>query len=104
MKKTKLFLASALMLTVFSVSATRSTETIKSSAEEKWTECKSCGVSDAQIASYVRALGHTVYSVVDIPGTCNSTANIENCQSMVVYVQAGIIIGHSDAAGICGGL
>ena len=62
-----------------------------------------CGVSNADIASYLQNCSHhhTVYSVWDIPGTCNSNASIENCKIATVYVSDGIIIYHVDASGIC---
>ena len=63
-----------------------------------------CGVSNAQIISYLQTCSHhhTACCVVDIPGTCNSKANIENCGTATVFVQDGIIVGHNDVGGICG--
>lgn len=63
-----------------------------------------CGVSNAEIQRYLETCSHhhTVYSVWDVPGTCNSKANIENCQIATVYVSGGFIITHLDApTGIC---
>jgi len=64
-----------------------------------------CGVSSTQIIDYLKGAPHYhsyACCVVDIPGTCNSTATIENCGTATVYVQNGIIIGHLDHGGICG--
>ena len=63
-----------------------------------------CGVSNAQIISYLQCCPHhhSACCVVDIPGTCNSTASIENCGTATVFVQDGIIVGHTDNGGYCG--
>lgn len=63
-----------------------------------------CGVSNAQIISYLDNCPHhhSACCVVDIPGTCNSTANIENCGTATVYVIDGSIVGHLDSPGNCG--
>lgn len=86
MKTTKLFLTAALVVAVAGMGASRSKKV-------------QCGVSNAQIASYLVNCSHhhTVYSVSDVPGTCNSTAAIENCGTAHVSVSDGIIIGHSDS-------
>ena len=62
-----------------------------------------CGVTNAQITSYLQNCSHhhTVSYVQDILGTCNSQAGIENCGTATVYVQDGMIIGHTDNSGIC---
>jgi hypothetical protein len=66
---------------------------------------KQCGITNAQITTYLQNCSHhhTVTYVQDIPGTCNSKAGIENCGTATVYVSDGIIVGHSDEAGYCGG-
>lgn len=100
MKTNKILLTSFIMMAVLSVSATRITE----STSPESTELKQCGVTNAQISTYLSRTHphhHTVYSVWDIPGTCNSNASIENCGTATVYVENGIIIGHQDANGIC---
>lgn len=57
-----------------------------------------CGVTNAQITSYLQNCSHhhTVYSVSDIRGTCNSSAAIEFGGTAVVYVDNGIVVGHMD--------
>ena len=87
----KLFLTTAVALAVFSMGEASSKKV-------------QCGVSNAQIKSYLETGSHhhTVYSVSDVPGTCNSKANIENCGTSTVFVFNGIIVGHSDSGGICG--
>ena len=67
-------------------------------------ECKQCGVTSAQVIEYLQNCSHhhTVSWVSDIPGTCNSSAGIENCGTATVYVSGGSIIGHQDQAGYCG--
>jgi hypothetical protein len=66
---------------------------------------KQCGITNAQITTYLQNCSHhhTVRYVQDIPGSCNSTAGIENCGVATVIVSDGIIAGHSDANGYCGG-
>src|ERR1051325_3421461 len=68
-------------------------------------ECLQCGVTNAQIQTYLETCSHhhTVYWIQDIPGTCNSRAGIENCDNATVYVSGGAIIGHTDAGLSCGG-
>ena len=89
MKTKKLFLASALLMGMFAVSATSATKV-------------QCGVTNAQITSYLQTCSHhhTVYSVSDIPGSCNSSANIDGGRTATVFVANGIVIGHSDSSGI----
>jgi len=91
----KLFLATALALGLFAISAT---PLAKSKVQ--------CGVSNAQIIAYLQGAPHYhpyVCCVTEIPGTCNSKATIENCGTATVFVQDGIVVGHSDANGICSG-
>jgi|ERR1041385_2343772 hypothetical protein len=98
MKTKKMFLAAAL-LGLFAVSATNPASTIKAVNLNNPEECKQCGVSNATITEYLVNCSHhhTVYSVSDIPGTCNSSAMIESCQMSTVYVTNGVIIGHADS-------
>ena len=100
MKTIKFLLTSLIMMAVLTVGATRITE----STSPESTEVKQCGVTNAQITTYLRTCSHhhTVYWVQDIPGTCNSLAGIEGCSTATVYVESGIIIGHSDNQGVCG--
>jgi hypothetical protein len=95
MKPTKLLLASAILLAVFCVSATSST----TSASD---EMLQCGVTNAQITTYLQECSHhhTVYWVQDIVGTCNSKAGIENVGTATVYVSNGIVISHTDSGSI----
>lgn len=96
MKTKQLFLSSAILLAVFCLSAT----SVSVSAKEK---TKQCGVTNTQIQRYLEGCSHhhTVYWVSDISGTCNSLAGIENCGTATVFVSEGIIVGHSDANGVC---
>jgi len=92
MKTKKVFLASALALGMCAISASPVAKV-------------QCGVSNAAIIAYLKGAPHYhpyACCVVDIPGTCNSTATIENCGTATVYVQDGIIIGHLDNNGNCG--
>jgi len=99
MKTIKILLTSIVMMAVLTVSATRITE----STSPESTEVKQCGVSNAQISTYLRTCSHlhVVYWVQDIPGTCNSKAGIEGCSTATVYVVEGQIVGHADANGYC---
>ena len=99
MKTTKLLLTSCIMMAVMSVSATR---TIDASSPES-TVVKQCGVTNAQIASYLRNCSHhhVPGAITDIPGTCNSSVAIENCKTATVFVSEGIIITHSDVGISC---
>ena len=93
MKTTKIFTAAALLVfAAMSMGAVPAKE-----------ETKQCGVTNAQIQRYLETCSHhhTVYSVWDVPGTCNSKATIENCKTATVFVSEGEIIGHMDANGIC---
>ena len=102
MKIQKLFLATTLLLSVFAISAKGPSETMKPKAKETI----QCGVSSAAIIEYLKTCSHhhtSACCVVDIPGGCNSTATIENCGTATVFVSNGIIVGHSDSNGICGG-
>jgi len=87
MKTSKLFLSAALALGIFAISATP----VKESKVQ-------CGVSNAQIISYLEngPHHHTVYSVSDIRGTCNSSATIEEGFISTVYVVDGIVVAHTD--------
>ena len=88
MKTKKLLSAAAIILAAFSMGAKR----------------VQCGVSNAQIISYLVNCSHhhtSACCVVDIPGTCNSKASIENCGTATVYVVDGAIIGHLDSNGNC---
>ena len=80
---------------VLALGATRTTE----STSPESTEVKQCGVSNSQISEYLRTCSHhhTVYWVQDIPGTCNSKAGVNGCQEATVYVENGVIMGHTDA-------
>jgi len=98
MKTQKLFLSLAVVLSFLTVSATNPHNASTTKVEE---ECLQCGVTNAQITEYLVSKGHTVYSVWDIPGTCNSGANIENCMTATVYVSGGRIIGYSTSSGFC---
>lgn len=94
MKTKKVFSATALVLGLFAISATP----VKEAKVQ-------CGVSNAQIIAYLQGAPHYhpyACCVVDIPGTCNSKATIENCGTATVFVVDGIIIGHTDAGGYCG--
>ena len=82
----KLILTSAVVLAVFSMGGASSKKV-------------QCGVSNAQIISYLVNCNHhhtSACCVTDIPGTCNSKANIEMCGVATVYVSDGIIVGHAD--------
>lgn len=74
-----------------------------SELKSKDTKTKQCGVSDAQIISYLQnhPHNHTVYTVRDITGTCNSLARVENCVDATVYVDGGTITGHLDNNANC---
>ena len=84
-KMKKLILSSVAMLAVLTMGA--SSKKVQ------------CGVTNAQITTYLQECSHhhTVYSVWDVIGTCNSKASIENCKTSTIYVSEGIIIGHSDS-------
>lgn len=99
MKTNKILLTSFIMMAVLSVSATHTTE----STNPNSTEIMQCGVTNQQITDYLvnGPHHHTVYSVWDVRGTCNSKASIENCGTATVFVENGMIVGHQDAAGIC---
>jgi len=99
MKTIKILLTSIVMMAVLTVSATRITE----STSPESTEVKQCGVSNAQISTYLRTCSHqhVVYWVQDIPGTCNSKAGIEGCSTATVFVSEGTIVGHADNSGYC---
>jgi len=113
MKTTKLFFAAAILLGMFAISATaplnpptggkpeNPSAVIPPSGDEGALQC---GVSNAEIQRYLETCSHhhTVYSVWDIPGTCNSNASIESCQIATVYVSGGRILGHvHSSGGIC---
>ena len=102
MKTTKLFLASAIMFAVLSFNATGATEPVKANALEK---VKACAVTAEDVKAYLQngPHHHGVNWVVPIPGTANWSAGIENCGTATVYTSNGIITGHSDQSGICGG-
>ena len=97
MKTKKILLGSMALLAFLVISAAKP---VASSNEE----CKQCGVSNSQIIEYLKNCSHhhsSACCVVDIPGTCNSTASIENCGTATVFVTGGSIIGHSDSQGFC---
>lgn len=100
MKTIKILLTSIVMMAVLTVSATRTTE----STNPNSTEMTQCGVTNAQITDYLINCSHhhTVYSVWDVRGTCNSKASIENCGTATVFVESGMIVGHQDQTGVCG--
>src|ERR1035437_5992648 len=97
MKKTKLFLASALLLGAFAISATPATETTKP-VTEKLTALNSCGVGAGDVVIYLQNCSHhhTVYTCTQILGTCSFTANVENGIVSTVSTSGGSIIGHVD--------
>ena len=100
MKKIKLMLTSfTLMMTVITVGATHTAE----STSPESTVVKQCGVTNAQIASYLRNCSHhhVPGAITDIPGTCNSSVAIENCLTSIVYVADGYVIGHADSGISC---
>ncbi|HKZ66464.1 MAG TPA: hypothetical protein VJ111_08925 [Chitinophagaceae bacterium] len=113
MKTKKFFTAAVLALGLFALSATaplnpptggkpeNPSAVIPPSGDEGALQC---GVSNEQITAYLQGAPHyhTVYSVWDIPGTCNSNASIESCQIATVYVSGGRILGHvHSSGGIC---
>ena len=106
MKTTKFLLVAATMFAVMTLNATRVTEPVKSEAWAKYNAVNSCGITAAQVTSYLENCSHhhSVSYVTPIEGTYNFTAGIENCGTATVYVTAdGIITGHADQTGICGG-
>ncbi|MBI3500776.1 MAG: hypothetical protein HY063_03195 [Bacteroidetes bacterium] len=95
-----------LALGLFAISAGKAVKPVtKKVSAGNASELKQCGVSNAQITSYLQNCSHhhSVFWVSDIPGTCNSNAGIENCGTATVYVTDGVIVGHVDANGICPG-
>jgi|ERR1051325_403402 hypothetical protein len=93
--QTKKFLTvPAIALSLFGLSATNPSAPEKALTEE----CKQCGVTNTQVSDYLRNCSHhhTVFYVQDIPGSCNSSAGIENCGTATVFVSGGAIIGHAD--------
>jgi hypothetical protein len=97
MKTIKILLTSLIMMVALSMGATRPTEPTPAETAE----LKQCGVTNQQICTYVRNLGHTVYWIQDIPGCCSSNVGVENCTVVTVYVSGGSIVGHADSGGIC---
>ena len=100
MKKIKLLLTSfTLMMTVITVGATHTAE----STSPESTVVKQCGVTNAQISSYLRNCSHhhVPGAITDIPGSCNSSVVIENCLTSTVFVSEGIIVGHQDYGVSC---
>ena len=97
MKPIKFLLFSAMMFAVLTISATSVTEPAKTNTSE-FNQMKQCGVTNAQITSYLQNCSHhhTVYWVRDITGTCNSLAGIESCDQATVIVSDGSIISHQD--------
>jgi hypothetical protein len=93
--KTRFFSAAIVALALTTVSAKLKDETT--------TTCKQCGVTNAQITTYLQECSHhhTVFAVHDIPGSCNSSADIEDCGTATVYVSGGSIIMHLDSPGYC---
>lgn len=89
MKTIKSLLLSCMMITALTINATEPNSAATA-------EVKQCGVTNAQITTYVQGLGHTVLWIRDISGTCNSTVGIENCSTVTVFVSEGIIMGHAD--------
>ena len=100
MKTHKFLVASVLLLSAFCVSATNGKETDK---KEPKSEPVQCGVNNSQIYNYLVNCSHhhSVGDITDIPGTCNSKAQIENCKTAIVVVVDGQIVSHSDQNGIC---
>ncbi|MBI3500344.1 MAG: hypothetical protein HY063_00970 [Bacteroidetes bacterium] len=101
------FLTAILALGLFAISAGKAVKPVtKKVSAGNASEMKQCGVTSAQIISYLVNCSHhhtSACCVVDIPGTCNSNASIENCGTATVYVTDGIIVGHIDVAGVCPG-
>jgi hypothetical protein len=95
----KIFPLAVLTLGIFALGATYPSASGSNGAES---DLKQCGVSNGQIVEYLQSHGHTVvWGPVDIPGTCNSRAGIENCSTATVYVENRAIIGFSTSAGYC---
>ena len=71
---------------------------LKINASDEFNRVKPCGVTNTQIANYLKNCSHhhTVYWVRDITGTCNSLAGIESCDQATVIMSDGSIIGHQD--------
>jgi len=87
MKTTRIFFAAALLVFAAMSMGASSSKKVQ------------CGVSNAQIIDYLKNCSHhhsTACCVQDIPGTCNSTAQIENCGIATVYVSNGVIVMHAD--------
>lgn len=83
----KLFLTSVIALGMCAISATP--------AKESKVQC---GVSEDIIRSYLQdgPHHHTTTWFQDLRGSCNSNVGIENNGTATVYVDNGIIVGHSD--------
>ena len=74
------------------------TDPVKINASDEFNHVKQCGVTNAQITSYLQNCSHhhTVYWVRDITGTCNSLTGIENCNRATAIVSHRSITSHQD--------
>ena len=95
MKTTKFLLASLMMTAVLTLSAFRATEPAKAEANA---EAARCPVTLAQMQTYLEECSHHhVVNSIQYTG-CNGLALCDGGTiSSTVYVENGIIVGHSDS-------